>query len=97
VPQSYLRYLVQFLAWGSSNCRGTPVRISLREKSQSVCPQAQNGRHEAKAASGRPSVETSPARRRGRWLSSSSRCFWNMLALGLIMPILPKLVEKLCR
>jgi len=90
VPQSYLRYLVNSLR-EFFELPGTPVRITLREKANPFA----HKRKRAVVSEGRPEsvVEASPVR-------SAAVAFifitilLDTLALGLVIPVLPKLVES---
>ena len=94
VPQSYLRYLVNSLR-EHFGLPGTPVRISAAREGEPLCPQAQAAVMSDQVRLGTAEVsQTAPPGRSAAVAFVFVTVLLDMLALGLIFPILPKLVES---
>ena len=90
VPQSYLRYLVNSMR-EFFELPGTPVRISCAKKPTRSPTSASGHRERGRIP---PSTAAAPAARGGAVIFIFVTILLDMLALGLIIPILPKLVES---
>ena len=89
VPQSYLRYLTN-AARGRSSCRARRS-ASRCAKRPTRSPTSASGRHERGGLGARRDAAGARAARR---LFIFVTILLDMLALGLIIPVLPKLVES---
>ena len=90
VPKSYLRYLVNTMR-EFFELPGTPVRISLREKENPFAHKRRAAFMSEHAANG--VVETPPARG-AAVIFIFVTILLDTLALGVVIPILPKLIES---
>ena len=91
VPQSYLRYLTNSHARGLRSAGHADADHAAR-KGQSVRPQAQAAVMSERGV--RRALPTTPPVRSGAAAFIFVTILLDMLALGLILPILPKLVES---